>query len=329
MAQNLKGRSLLTLGDFTASDVRLMLETAREYKRLKYAGIPHRIHEGKNIALLFEKASTRTRCAFTVAANDLGIAPEYLGKDDIQLGKKETVEDTAKVLGRMFDGIEFRGFAHETVEELARHAGVPVWNGLTDKFHPTQILADFLTIEEHVGRLKGTKLIFVGDGRNNMANSLMIGSALMGVDFRILAPRELFPEQALIDRAHELARESRARITITDNFEEALQGADVIYTDVWVSMGEEDKFAERIHQLRHFQVNRNMLNLTGNPEVKFMHCLPAFHDTLTVTGKHVQDEFGLDAMEVSDEVFRSPNSIVFDQAENRMHTIKAVIALTL
>lgn len=329
MAQNLKGRSLLTLGDFTASDVRLMLETAREYKRLKYAGIPHRIHEGKNIALLFEKASTRTRCAFTVAANDLGIAPEYLGKDDIQLGKKETVEDTAKVLGRMFDGIEFRGFAHETVEELARHAGVPVWNGLTDKFHPTQILADFLTIEEHVGRLKGTKLIFVGDGRNNMANSLMIGSALMGVDFRILAPRELFPEQALIDRAHELARESRARITITDNFEEALQGADVIYTDVWVSMGEEDKFAERIHQLRHFQVNRNMLNLTGNPEVKFMHCLPAFHDTLTVTGKHVQDEFGLDAMEVSDEVFRSPHSIVFDQAENRMHTIKAVIALTL
>jgi ornithine carbamoyltransferase len=329
MAQNLKGRSLLTLGDFTASDVRLMLETAREYKRLKYAGIPHRIHEGKNIALLFEKASTRTRCAFTVAANDLGIAPEYLGKDDIQLGKKETVEDTAKVLGRMFDGIEFRGFAHETVEELARHAGVPVWNGLTDKFHPTQILADFLTIEEHVGRLKGTKLVFVGDGRNNMANSLMIGSALMGVDFRILAPRELFPEQALIDRAHELARESRARITITDNFEEALQGADVIYTDVWVSMGEEDKFAERIHQLRHFQVNRNMLNLTGNPEVKFMHCLPAFHDTLTVTGKHVQDEFGLDAMEVSDEVFRSPHSIVFDQAENRMHTIKAVIALTL
>ena len=329
MAQSLKGRSLLTLGDFTASDVRLMLDTAHEYKRLKYAGIAHRIHEGKNIALLFEKASTRTRCAFTVAANDLGIAPEYLGKDDIQLGKKETVEDTAKVLGRMFDGIEFRGFAHETVEELARHAGVPVWNGLTDTFHPTQILADFLTIEEHVGRLKGTKLVFVGDGRNNMANSLMIGSALMGVDFRILAPRELFPEQKLIDRAHELARDSRANITITDNFEEALQGADVIYTDVWVSMGEEDKFAERIHQLRHFQVNQDMLNLTGNPEVKFMHCLPAFHDTLTVTGKHVQDEFGLDAMEVTDEVFRSPHSVVFDQAENRMHTIKAVIALTL
>ena len=329
MAQNLKGRSLLTLSDFTKSDIRLMLDTAREYKRLKYAGISHRIHEGKNVALLFEKASTRTRCAFTVAANDLGIAPEYLGKDDIQLGKKETTEDTAKVLGRMFDGIEFRGFSHQTVEELARYAGVPVWNGLTDKFHPTQILADFLTIEEHVGSLKDTKLVFVGDGRNNMANSLMIGSAIMGIDFRILAPRELFPEQELIDKANHLARESRGKITITDNFEEALRGADVIYTDVWVSMGEEDKFAERINQLRHFQVNRDMLNLTGNPEVKFMHCLPAFHDALTITGKHVQDEFGLNAMEVTDEVFRSPNSVVFDQAENRMHTIKAVIALTL
>ena len=329
MAQNLKGRSLLTLSDFTKSDIRLMLDTAREYKRLKYAGISHRIHEGKNIALLFEKASTRTRCAFTVAANDLGIAPEYLGKDDLQLGKKETTEDTAKVLGRMFDGIEFRGFSHQTVEELARYAGVPVWNGLTDKFHPTQILADFLTIEEHVGSLKDTKLVFVGDGRNNMANSLMIGSAIMGIDFRILAPRELFPEQELIDKANHLARESRGKITITDNFEEALRGADVIYTDVWVSMGEEDKFAERINQLRHFQVNHDMLNLTGNPEVKFMHCLPAFHDALTITGKHVQDEFGLNAMEVTDEVFRSPNSVVFDQAENRMHTIKAVIALTL
>lgn len=329
MAQNIKGRSLLTLSDFDASGIRLMLDTAREYKRLKYAGIPHRIHEGKNIALLFEKASTRTRCAFTVAANDLGIAPEYLGKDDIQLGKKETVEDTAKVLGRMFDGIEFRGFAHETVEELAAHAGVPVWNGLTDKFHPTQILADFLTIEEHLGRLKGVKFVFVGDGRNNMANSLMIGSAIMGLDFRILAPRELFPEEELIQKAHGLAARSHGRVTITDNFEEALIGADVIYTDVWVSMGEEDKFAERINQLRHFQVNRDMINLTGNPEVKFMHCLPAFHDTLTVTGKHVQEEFGLDAMEVTDEVFRSPHSIVFDQAENRMHTIKAVMALTL
>lgn len=329
MAQSLKGRSLLTLADYSPSEIRLLLDTAREYKRLKYAGIPHRIHEGKNIALLFEKASTRTRCAFVAAANDLGIAPEYLGKDDIQLGKKETVEDTAKVLGRMFDGIEFRGFAHSTVEELAAHAGVPVWNGLTDQFHPTQILADFLTIEEHLGRLKGVKFVFVGDGRNNMANSLMIGAAKMGLDFRILSPEHLRPEQYLVDQAHRFAHESHGRITLTDNFEEALRGAEVIYTDVWVSMGEEDKFAERIDQLRHYQVNRAMLDLTGNPEVKFMHCLPAFHDALTVTGKHVQEEFGLDAMEVSDEVFRSPHSIVFDQAENRMHTIKAVMALTL
>ena len=224
MAQSLKGRSFLTLGDFTTGDIRLLLTTANEYKRMKYAGTPHRIHEGKNIALLFEKTSTRTRCAFTVAANDLGIAPEYLGKDDIQLGKKETVEDTAKVLGRMFDGIEFRGFAHKTVEDLAKHAGVPVWNGLTDKFHPTQILADFMTIEEHLGRLHGVKLVFVGDGRNNMANSLLLGSAIMGLDFRILAPRELFPEEGLVHHAHELAHQNHGRITITDNFEEALRG---------------------------------------------------------------------------------------------------------
>lgn len=329
MAQSLKGRSFLTLSDFTSGEIRLMLDTAHEYKKLKYAGIPHRIHEGKNIALLFEKASTRTRCAFTVAANDLGIAPEYLGKDDIQLGKKETVEDTAKVLGRMFDGIEFRGFAHDTVKDLARYAGVPVWNGLTDKFHPTQILADFMTIEEHIGRLKGTKFVFVGDGRNNMANSLMIGSAIMGLDFKILAPRDLLPDQTLVDQAHKFAARSGAKITLTDNFEEALHEAEVIYTDVWVSMGEEAKFAERIEQLRHFQVNRDMLNITGNRDVKFMHCLPAFHDALTVTGKQVQEQFGLDAMEVTDDVFRSDNSIVFDQAENRMHTIKALVALTL
>ena len=261
MAQNLKGRSLLSLKDYTPSEIRLLLDTAAQYKKLKYAGIAHRIHEGKNIALLFEKTSTRTRCAFTVAANDLGVAPEFLGANDIQLGKKESVEDTAKVLGRMFDGIEFRGFNHKTVEDLAKHAGVPVWNGLTDDFHPTQILADFLTIEEHVGPLRGKKLVFVGDGRNNMANSLMIGSAKMGLDFRILAPRELFPDHSLTQEAHKIADENHAKITITDNFEEALRDADVIYTDVWVSMGEEDKFEERINQLRHFQVNSNMLRL--------------------------------------------------------------------
>lgn len=329
MAQSLKGRSLVSLKDYTPAEIRLLLDTAREYKRLKYAGIPHRIHEGKNIALLFEKTSTRTRTAFTVAANDLGVAPEFLGAGDIQLGKKESVEDTAKVLGRMFDGIEFRGFAHKTVEDLAKHAGVPVWNGLTDEFHPTQILADFLTIEEHVGKLRGAKLVFVGDGRNNMANSLMVGAAKMGLDFRILAPRELFPDQNLTQEAHRIADENHARITITDNFEEALRDADVIYTDVWVSMGEEEKFEERINQLRHFQVNSNMLRLTHNPEVKFMHCLPAFHDTNTIVGADIKEKHGLDAMEVSDDVFRSRASIVFDQAENRMHTIKAVIALTL
>lgn len=329
MAFNLKGRSLLTLDDYTPEEIRLLLDTSHEYKQLKRAGIPHRIHEGKNIALLFEKTSTRTRCAFTVAANDLGISPEYLGKDDIQLGNKESVEDTAKVLGRMFDGIQFRGFAHETVEELAKHAGVPVWNGLTDQFHPTQILADFLTIEEHVGRLKGVKMVFVGDGRNNMANSLLIGSAKMGLDFRIAAPRELFPEQWIVDRAHEIASETGAKIMITDNLYEAARDVDVIYTDVWVSMGEEDKYDERIALLRGFQVNSDLIRATGNDEVKFMHCLPAFHDKNTSTGLKIFEQYGLSEMEVTDEVFRSRHSIVFDQAENRMHTIKAIMALTL
>lgn len=329
MDQSLKGRSLLTLTDFSVEHIRLMLDTAHELKKQKKAGQPHRIHEGKNIALLFEKTSTRTRCAFTVAANDLGVAPEFLGANDIQLGKKESVEDTAKVLGRMFDGIEFRGFAHETVEQLAQFSGVPVWNGLTDKFHPTQILADFMTLEEHVGDLHGLKLVFVGDGRNNMANSLMLGSAQMGLDFRILTPNELHPEQNLIDEAQKIAEQSGARITITDNWQEALEGAQAIYTDVWVSMGEEDKYAERIALLRNYQVNSHMVQMTGNPDVKFMHCLPAFHDLNTDTSHKIHDQYGLTEMEVTDEVFRSPGSIVFDQAENRMHTIKAVMALTL
>jgi len=329
MDQSLKGRSLLTLTDFSPDNIRLMLDTAHELKRQKKAGQPHRLHEGKNIALLFEKTSTRTRCAFTVAANDLGVAPEFLGMNDIQLGKKESVEDTAKVLGRMFDGIEFRGFAHDTVEQLSKFSGVPVWNGLTDKFHPTQILADFMTLEEHVGQLQGLKLVFVGDGRNNMANSLMLGSAQMGLDFRILAPNELHPDQELIDEAYRIANENGGRLTITDNFDEALQGAQAIYTDVWVSMGEEDKYAERIELLKNYQVNMDMLRRTGNPNVKFMHCLPAFHDLQTDTSQKIHDQYGLTEMEVTDEVFRSPGSIVFDEAENRMHTIKAVMALTL
>lgn len=329
MAQNLKGRSFTKLLDFTPAEIRLLLDSAHEYKRLKYAGVPHRIHEGKNVALLFEKASTRTRCAFTVAANDLGVAPEFLGAGDIQLGKKESVEDTAKVLGRMFDGLEFRGFQHQTVELLARHAGVPVWNGLTDTYHPTQILADFMTLEEHVGRLKGMKFAFVGDGRNNMANSLMIGGAKMGMDMRIVAPQALFPEQQLVEQAQAIAAETGATITITDQLYDGVRGVDAIYTDVWVSMGEEDKFAERIEQLRGFQVNQALLDATGNPEVVFMHCLPAFHDTETKIGKEIAEQYGLSEMEVTDEVFRSKHSIVFDQAENRMHSIKAVMALTL
>ena len=329
MAFNLKNRHFLTLLDFTPEEIRFMLDVAHEYKRLKRAGIPHKIHEGKQIALLFEKTSTRTRTAFTVAARDLGIHPEFLGKDDIQMGKKESIRDTAIVLGRSFDGIEFRGFEHSTVEELAKYAGVPVWNGLTDMYHPTQILADFMTVEEHLGRLKGVKFVFVGDGRNNMANSLMIGSAKMGLDFRIAAPNNLHPDPALVEKCREIARETGAKITITDNLYAAAQDADIIYTDVWVSMGEEDKFEERIHQIRGFQVNRELLNATGNPNVKFMHCLPAFHDLNTYVMKDIHQKFGLTEMEVTDEVFNSQNSIVFDEAENRMHTIKAVMALTL
>ena len=319
MALNLKSRNFLTLLDFTPEEIRLMLDVSHEYKRLKRAGISHKIHEGKQVALLFEKTSTRTRTAFTVAARDLGIHPEFLGKDDIQMGKKESIKDTAIVLGRSFDGIEFRGFEHSTVEELAKYAGVPVWNGLTDMYHPTQILADFMTIEEHLGYLKGAKLVFVGDGRNNMANSLMIGSAKMGVD----------PDPTLVEKCREIARETGAKITITDDLYGAAHGADFIYTDVWVSMGEEDKFEERIHQLRGFQVNTALLHATGNPNVKFMHCLPAFHDLNTKIGKEIFEKYGLKEMEVTDEVFNSNASIVFDEAENRMHTIKAVMALTL
>jgi len=329
MDQSLKGRSLLTLTDFTPEQIRLMLDTAHDFKKQKKAGQAHRLHEGKNIALLFEKTSTRTRCAFTVAASDLGMASEFLGINDIQLGKKESVEDTAKVLGRMFDGIEFRGFAHSTVEQLAQFSGVPVWNGLTDEFHPTQILADFMTLEEHIGDLRGLKLVFVGDGRNNMANSLLLGSAQMGLDFRILAPQELHPEQKIIDEANRLAAENGANIIITDNHDEALKGAQAIYTDVWVSMGEEDKYQERIALLKNYQVNMDMLQKTGNPDVKFMHCLPAFHDLQTDTSQKIHDQYGLIEMEVTDEVFRSSGSIVFDEAENRMHTIKAVMALML
>lgn len=329
LATSLHGRSFLALRDFTPDEIRLMLDTAHEFKKLKKAGTPHRLHEGKNIALLFEKTSTRTRCAFTVAAQDLGMCAEFLGKDDIQLGKKESVEDTAIVLGRMFDGIQFRGFAHKTVEDLAKYAGVPVWNGLTDLFHPTQILADFMTLEERVGTLKGLALVFVGDGRNNMANSLMIGSAKMGLDFRICSPDSLRPDDDLVQYARSVAAETGARLHFTADVDEAVKGADAIYTDVWVSMGEEAKFAERIELLKPYQVNAAMFARTGKPDTVFLHCLPAFHDLNTETGLAIHEQYGLEAMEVTDDVFRSPHSVVFDEAENRMHTIKAVMALTL
>ena len=280
--------------------------------------------EGKNIALIFEKPSTRTRCAFVVACVDEGAHPEYLGKDDIQLGKKETVKDTARVLGRMFDGIQFRGFKHETVEGLAQWAGVPVWNGLTDLYHPTQVLADFMTVLEVRGRLKGITFAYVGDGRNNMANSLMIGAAKMGMDFRIVAPKSLFPARELVAECNEFARERSARILVTDDIAAGVKGADVIYTDVWASMGEEEQIPERIRLLKPFQVNRSLFDKTGNPECTFLHCLPAFHNTETKLAAQFPD-----ICEVSDEIFESRHSQVFPQAENRVHTIKAVMVATL
>lgn len=328
MAFNLKGRHFLTLRDFSTKEIEYLIDLAADLKRLKYAGVKPRNLEGKNIALIFEKPSTRTRCAFTVASVDEGAHPEYLGKGDIQLGKKESVADTARVLGRMFDGIEFRGFKHETVEDLAKYSGIPVWNGLTDRYHPTQILADFLTIKEHKGYLKGIKFAYVGDGRNNMANSLMIGGAKMGMDMRIVSPKELFPEDELVNAAKEIARETGATITVTDSVGEGVDSVDVIYTDVWVSMGEEEFFEERIRLLKPYQVNMDMLNI-ADKDALFLHCLPAFHDLNTLVGQEIYEKYGLTAMEVTDEVFESSNSVVFDEAENRVHTIKAVMVATL
>lgn len=308
---NLKGRSFLTLKDYSPEEIEYLLELAADLKMKKKQGITGNSLKGKNIALIFEKPSTRTRCAFTVGCIDEGGHPEYLGKNDIQLGHKESVEDTARVLGRMFDGIEFRGFSQETVEKLAKYSGVPVWNGLTDADHPTQILADFLTIKEQFGKLKGLKLAFVGDGRNNMANSLMIGSSKMGVDFIILAPKALWPETELVKQCEEYAKASGSKITISDSLD-VIEGADAVYTDVWCSMGEEDLAAERITLLKPYQVNDALMALTGKKETIFLHCLPA------VKGK-----------EVTEEVFERFAEVVFDEAENRMHTIKAVMVATL
>lgn len=327
MPVNLKGRSFITLKDFTPQEIRYMLDLSHDLKAKKRAGIKGGALEGKNICLIFEKTSTRTRTAFEVAAFDEGANVTFLTNS--QMGKKESAEDTAKVLGRYYDGIEFRGFLQETVETLARHSGVPVWNGLTDLYHPTQILADFLTIEEHVAKpLNKVKFVYAGDARNNMGNSLMIGAAKMGMHFVALAPKSLWPEEALVAEMREIAGETGALIELSDDTE-AVKGADVIYTDVWVSMGEEHLFEERIKILKDYQVNMDLVKKTENPDMIFMHCLPAFHDLNTAVGLEIKEKFGLDAMEVTDEVFRSRHSVVFDEAENRMHTIKAVMVATI
>lgn len=325
----LKGRSLLKECDFTKEEFSQLIDFAMTLKTYKQQNIKHHYLEGKNIALLFEKTSTRTRAAFTVASIDLGAHPEFLGQNDIQLGKKESVEDTAKVLGRMFDGIEFRGFSQEMVEELAEHSGVPVWNGLTDAWHPTQMLADYMTVKENFGTLEGITLTYIGDGRNNVAHSLMVAGAMLGVNVRICSPKSLFPSRDYVEIARQRGEQDGDSVMVTDDIDIAVEGADVIYTDVWVSMGEESEFETRINLLKDYQVNASLIDKTGKPHTIFLHCLPAFHDIKTKYGKEIYDKHGIREMEVTDDVFRSARSKVFDQAENRMHTIKAVMAATL
>ncbi len=328
---NLKNRNFLTLMDYSKEEIMYLLKLSEELKLAKRTNTEIQKLKGKNMALIFEKDSTRTRCAFEVAAQDQGAHVTYLGPTGSQMGKKESVKDTARVLGRMFDGIEYRGFGQEIVETLGEYAGVPVWNGLTTEDHPTQVLADFLTIQEHFDKpLEEIKFVYAGDGRNNMANALMIGAAKVGMDFVIAAPKELFPEEELVQKCKEVLKESGGKITLEDNPMKAVENADVIYTDVWVSMGEKQEVWEkRIKLLMPYQVNMEMINMTKNKEIKFMHCLPAFHDLNTKVGKEIYDKFGIDAIEVTDEVFESEHSIVFDEAENRMHTIKAVMVATL
>ncbi len=328
---NLHNRNFLKLLDFTPREIRFLLDLSASLKKAKYTGTEQQMLKGKNIALIFEKSSTRTRCAFEVAVHDQGGNVTYLGPSGSQIGTKETMKDTARVLGRMYDGIEYRGFAQATVEELGKYAGVPVWNGLTNEFHPTQILADFLTMEEHSDKpLNEISFAYLGDARNNMGNSLMIGAALMGMDFRAVAPSALQPERELYIKAMEIAEKTGAQITLTSEIEEGVKGCDFLYTDVWVSMGEpEEVWEKRIEMLKPFQVNAAMMELTGNDNVKFMHCLPAFHNRDTKVGEEIYQKFGLEAMEVTEEVFESEASIVFDEAENRLHTIKAVMVATL
>lgn len=329
MVVNIRGKNFLKLLDYSPEEIRYLLDLSKNFKDMKRAGIPHKYLEGKNIVLLFEKTSTRTRCSFEVAGMDLGLGVTYLDPGSSQMGKKESIADTARVLGRMYDGIEYRGFSQELVELLAEYAGVPVWNGLTDQFHPTQMLADLLTIEEKFGRLKGINFTYMGDARNNMGNSLMIACAKMGLNFTACAPKELFPEQDLVNQAKAIAKENGCTVRLTEDVDEGAKDADVIYTDIWVSMGEPDEVWEtRIRLLRKYQVNTDVMERAKDNAV-FMHCLPSFHDTNTAIGARIAEKFGIREMEVTDEVFESKQSVVFDEAENRMHTIKAVIYATL
>ena len=325
---NLKGRDLLTVLDYTEEELRYVLDTAKKLKLMKKEGLEHKFLSGKNIAILFEKDSTRTRCAFEVAGADLGMGVTYLGPTGSQMGKKESIADTARVLARMYDGIEYRGFKQEIVEDLAKYSDVPVWNGLTDKFHPTQMLADFLTIEENFGYLKGLTLAFVGDTRNNVGNSLMAMCSKMGVNYIACSPKELWPEEDVVERCMPIAKKNGCTITMTENIND-LTNVNVVYTDVWVSMGEpEEKWAERIKLLKPYQVTKQLMNIVKNNAI-FLHCLPSFHDVNTTIGKEIYEKYGLTEMEVTDEVFESKASKVFDEAENRMHTIKAIMYLTM
>lgn len=326
---NLKGRHFLKLLDFTPEEILYMLDVAADLKDKKKKGTPVDFFRGKNVALIFEKTSTRTRCSFEVAAHDLGMGTTYLDPSGSQIGKKESIADTARVLGRMYEGIEYRGFGQEIVEELAKYAGVPVWNGLTNEFHPTQMLADLLTIREHFGRLKGIRLTYMGDARYNMGNSLMVACAKMGMDFTACTSRKYFPEDELVKTCEEIAAQTGGSVRLTEDVQEGASGADVIYTDVWVSMGEpEQVWEERLRELKPYQVNKKVMELAGEKAV-FMHCLPAFHDHETGIGRQIGERYGMAELEVTNEVFESPQSIVFDEAENRMHTIKAVMAVTL
>jgi ornithine carbamoyltransferase len=331
MSVNLKGRNFLKLLDFNPGEIKFLLDLSAELKKAKHSGKEVQKLRGKNIALIFEKSSTRTRCAFEVAGFDQGAHVTYLGPTGSQIGQKESMKDTARVLGRMYDGIEYRGYGQEIVEELGKYAGVPVWNGLTDEFHPTQILADFLTMIEHSDKpLNKISFCYLGDARNNMGNSLMVGAAKMGMDFRAAAPKACQPSGDLVAKCREIAATTGARITITDNVDEAVKGVDFLYTDVWVSMGEPNSvWEERIRLLKPYQINNEVIRKTGNPDVKFLHCLPAFHNRATKMGEEIFQKFGLDGMEVTEDVFESERSIVFDEAENRLHTIKAVMVATL